>query len=206
MHERLALVRWLQPPAFMSDPAAEPSRVGGHRSDFELCAESLRCSCCAEPFFFARHAGRTWRTQCPNATCAEVLLVTRDPTFRFKVETPSAHLRRIEPESPGLAQYAAEHWLEIGLAVAVAATVVPMLWHSATPGHDAILLVGVALTAALVSAVVFSWGAARWFDRRFRREARRRDTAEGLGRTPFVAVSATAGWSTPGSHNHALRP
>lgn len=178
------------------DPQArsERSAAVGPRSTHELAVESLRCPCCRERFFFAKHAGRMWRTECPNVACAQVLVVSREPSFRFRVERVGAHLHRVCPESPGFVHYLVDHWIEAGFALALLLAVVPMLWTSATPGHDALLLLSVALSAALVCTVAFSWGATRWFDRRVRRDEERREAAQGLGRTPFIAVSPTPGW------------
>lgn len=82
----------------------------------------------------------------------------------------------------------------MAFAFALMLAVVPMLWTSATPAHDALLLLSVALSAALVCAVAFSWGATRWFDRRVRSDEHRLGTARDLGRTPYIAVSPTPGW------------
>ena len=167
--------------------------AGGPRTVFTLSTESLRCSCCQARFYFVEHAGRVWRTECPNAACGEVLVVSRDRAFRRRVEAPGAFLRRVCPESPGFVQYVTEHLWEVGVAVGLVASAIAMVAAS-DYGLDALLVIGVALPASLVCAVLFSWGATRWFDRRFRYDLRRRDGARELGRTPFVGVSATPGW------------
>ncbi|MEM6992964.1 MAG: hypothetical protein AAF721_20780 [Myxococcota bacterium] len=178
------------------DPEARTRSAarGGPRGTFELAVDSLRCPCCKERFYFAKHAGRTWRTECPSVACAEVLVVSRAPSFRFRVERVGTHLRRVCPDSPGFVHYATDHWIEIAVAVALLLTVFPMLWMSATPVYDALLVLSVALSAALVCAFAFSLGARRWLHRQVRDDENRREAAQSLGRTPFISVSPTPGW------------
>ena len=168
--------------------------AGGPRSVFELAVESLRCPCCRERFYFAQHAGKVWRTECPNAACAQVLVVTREPSFRFRVERIGANLERRFPEAPRFLHYVAEHWIEVAFAVALLLALVPMLWASSSFAAEALPMLLVSFSAALACGIAFAWGATHWSRRRGRHDARRRDAARTLGRTPYVVVSATPGW------------
>lgn len=178
----------------MGDTHAAPHLgEGGLRSTFSLLTESLRCPCCKARFYFAEHAARVWRTQCPNGVCGEVLVVSRVPSFRFRVERVGAHLLRRGPEPPGFAQFVRDHWFEIGLAASQLFVVIPLLCTSAAI-RAALLVVGIAMGTTIVCGVLLAWGASRWSNRRDASVAHRRRGARELGRTPFATVSPVPGW------------
>lgn len=165
------------------------------RETHELATTCLRCPSCERPFYFAQSPAAVWRTECPSATCGEVLVVSRDYGFRHRVDRAEAYLRHRFEKAAAQARQVFSRGPSLIVFWVVALLSIGGLWLiGASPVVEGAFAV-VSVVCGLLVVGVVALGVSRHFDARNAQDAELRAVARTLGRSPFVPTHADPGWT-----------